>query len=373
MNDLESRLREELFALVSDLPPAIDVNASVRRGQRRLRRRRVAAACCVVAVVGAGAGFVSSIGGGHSAPARISETTPNSRSLGDAGAWRVAAPALPNGSEPGQGPMRACRPGDLTGTAETRTTPGGVVGVIRLRSVDCRLNGAVGPSALLGANGRRLAVVRADSTDPHNRLDTAAWGPLTHGGAWGFAWTGSWCGAAPAFVEVNLDMSPQMLVGQTPAKAVIPLSGPTPSCTGRSASTLTPGVEAPPGQPVLPAPASWRRLRGTLIATPLSPESSHRVGLSLRLTNHSDHPITFAPCPTYLSTTWIHYQNTVGLAGKNRPLPCPATPMVIAARTTASISLDPVQVGGRRATISVAIAGIPTATVTRASRHAAWR
>jgi hypothetical protein len=56
MNDLESRLREELFALVSDLPPAIDVNASVRRGQRRLRRRRVAAACCVVAVVGAGAG-----------------------------------------------------------------------------------------------------------------------------------------------------------------------------------------------------------------------------------------------------------------------------------------------------------------------------
>jgi hypothetical protein len=112
-------------------------------------------------------------------------------------------------------PRATCTPQQISATAATRRTDGGVLGVIRLVGAvvshryglaqRCTLPIARGPSALIGTDGRPLKVPLSggDGTSrPANpRPDIA----LNNGTAiWGFAWLGSCCGAPARAIEMPL-------------------------------------------------------------------------------------------------------------------------------------------------------------------------
>jgi len=200
-------------------------------------------------------------------------------------------------------PRATCTLGQISATAATRRTDGGVLGVIRLVGavVDhqdgvaerCALPIARGPSALIGANGRRLKVPlsRGDrTTRPENpRSDI----PLTSGNAiWGFAWLGSYCGAPARAIEIPFRHSGE-------ASLRVPLSGPQPRCTpATGVSTLIDGIAGAPGQPVQPPRPDYSKLR---LAGHIEPGTTGDqlapIELTLRTTGNA--AVTLDPCPAY--------------------------------------------------------------------------
>jgi hypothetical protein len=216
-------------------------------------------------------------------------------------AFRVGAPMVFFGSGGGVPPdLPPCPAAKVIARAATLRTADGVVGVIRLDGPHCSLDVRQGPTALLDAAGTQVDVtldpVPPAVNPPMSRGN--GWGLATGHALWGFAIDGSWCEAAPAFVTIPLSTK----AGLTQLK--VPLTGPTPTCTGRSDAELRPGVSGneangnTPAQAVLSAPQEWSGLRLDLHADSVT-AGGDVVGLSATISNPTHSPIPLSPCPSY--------------------------------------------------------------------------
>jgi hypothetical protein len=200
-------------------------------------------------------------------------------------------------------PRATCTPRQISATAVTRRTDGGVLGVMHLVGAvvshrdglaeRCTLPIARGPSALISADGRRLKVPLSggDRTSrPANpRPDIA----LNNGNAiWGFAWLGSYCGAPARAIEIPLAHAGH-------ASLRVPLRGPQPACQpATGTSTLIDGIAGAPGEPVQPPRPGYSSLRLTGQIEPgTSSDQLAPIDLTLRTTGSA--PVTLDPCPAY--------------------------------------------------------------------------
>jgi hypothetical protein len=152
-------------------------------------------------------------------------------------------------------PRATCAPDQITATAATRRTDGGVLGVARLvgavvahshgQRLRCTLPIVRGPTALITSDGQRLDVPLSpgDATEPPSnpRPDIA----ITNGDAsWGFSWLGNFCGTRASSIEIPLRRSGALRV---------PLRGPQPGCDpAGDTSILIDGIAGAPGEPVQP-------------------------------------------------------------------------------------------------------------------------
>jgi hypothetical protein len=216
--------------------------------------------------------------------------------------FRMAAPPqLVVGGRPF--PRATCTPRQISATAATRQTDGGVLGVIHLvgavvshrngLAARCTLPIARGPSALIGTNGRLLNVPLSggDRTSrPANpRPDIA----LNNGNAiWGFAWLGSYCGAPARAIEIPLAHAGE-------ASLRVPLRGPQPACNPAiGTSTLIDGIAGAPGEPVQPPRPDYSSLRLTGHIEP-GTTSDQLAPIDLTLRTIGTTPVTLDPCPAY--------------------------------------------------------------------------
>jgi hypothetical protein len=200
-------------------------------------------------------------------------------------------------------PRTTCTLRQISATAATRRTEGGVLGVIHLVGAvighqaglaeRCTLPIRRGPTALTGSDGRPLRVTRSggDPTSrPGNpRPDIA----INNGNAiWGFAWLGSYCGAPARAIEIPLDQAGD-------ASLRVPLHGPQPACEpAGGTSTLIDGVAGSPGEPVQPARPEYSSLRLTgEIETGTTSGRLAPIDLTLRTIGRA--PVTLDPCPSY--------------------------------------------------------------------------
>jgi hypothetical protein len=270
----------------------------------------------------------------------------------------VASPVL--GIVIGPAPMHqpTCTPSEITASATLRRATSGVVGVVEMRGEHCSIPMYPGPSALVDADWRRLDVPVAPAsalTGQNVRPDlTFAAGE----GAWGFAWTGSWCGPAPAGVVLPLTGDAQAPADATPALTV-PITGPAPTCDGASDSTLVRGAAGRIGEAVLPPPAAWTSLTAALHA-PTSPPYGSNV--SVTLTNDSDTDVPLDPCPRFSLAVDYRYSDGSTTAADFGLLPCGAGTSV-PAHGHLDLSLAPLPLGDDdsrtpvAATMTFALAG----------------
>lgn len=304
MTDFGDRLARMLQDAVPEPPHELDPAAILASPARHEHRKRLLAPALAAAAVAAVAIGV---------PLAMHQLTQQRPSLQGpavppppagftAGEFRMAAPPqLVSGGPPM--PRATCTPQQISATAGTRRTDGGVLGVIHLVGAvvshrdgvaeRCTLPVARGPSALIGTHGRLLNVPlsRGDRTSrPDNPFAYAA---LNNGNAiWGFAWLGSYCATPARAIEVPLHH-----VGR--ASLHVPLRGPQPGCepTAR-ASTLIDGIAGSPGQPVQPPRPDYSSLR---LTGQIEPGTTHGqlapIDLTLRATGSI--PVTLDPCPTY--------------------------------------------------------------------------
>lgn len=196
-----------------------------------------------------------------------------------------------------------CARKQISATAATRRTGGGVLGVIRLVGAvishqaglaeRCTLPIVRGPTALTGPDGRVLKVTRSGgdlTSRPANpRPDIA----INNGNAiWGFAWLGSYCGAPARAIEIPLDNAGE-------ASLRVPLHGPQPACEpAGGTSTLIDGVAGAPGEPVQPARPEYSSLRLTGQIQP-GTTSGQLAPIDLTLRTIGRAPVTLDPCPAY--------------------------------------------------------------------------
>jgi hypothetical protein len=203
-------------------------------------------------------------------------------------------------------PRASCKPRQISATAATRRTDGGVLGVISLVGAvishraglaeRCSLPIKLGPTALIGPDGRVLEVTRSggDPTSrPANpRPDIA----ISDGNAiWGFAWLGSYCGVPARAIEIPLDHAGE-------ATLAVPLHGPQPACgPAGQTSTLIDGVAGFPSEPVQPARPDYASLR---LAGQIEPgtTSAQLAPIDLTLRTIGRTPVTLDPCPAYAGT-----------------------------------------------------------------------
>jgi hypothetical protein len=249
--------------------------------------------------------------------------------------------------------------------------------VVYLDGTRCSLHITVGPSEFLDATGRPLSVRLDDVVPSVNPPRTARDDiPLGAGHAsWGFTWTGSWCGAPAAMITLPLTGDPTEPDAAGPFGDLrVPMTGPQPSCAGRSASVLRPGVAGDPGDSavgadaLLPAPADWAGLRATLTVPSTSP-AGVVSGSVFTLHNATGAPIVLSPCPEYFVLVQTARMSGAG----SHPFDCRAHGTVPAHGKVAfplpeqdAGQGDPNEhpSGGTVVTIEVAIAGVPTATAT---------
>jgi hypothetical protein len=231
-----------------------------------------------------------------------------------------------------------------------------------------------GPTGLLDNSGQRLAIaVDPDQTVVNPALNDRSDLPLNAGAAaWGFTWRGSWCGPAAVAVVLPLGDDPSLSDGKPLGQLVVPLTGPSPSCSGSSDAVFVPGVPGEPTAPVLTPPPDWAGLHATL-SLPATTDGQTLAGPVVALTNNTDSPIAISPCPNYA----LVITNAVGAGTEldvgTGALPCAQGPQAIAAHGSAhytldSASYDPGQAPsvGTVVTVDFAIAG--TATVHATSR-----
>jgi hypothetical protein len=304
---LASILRDAVPAPQRELDPsAIRAGSLPRRRRRRVLAPVLAAAAVAAVTIGVPLARNHLAAQQQPAPGRAALPTeaavPSPPAGFSASEFRMAAPPqMVIG--PVTMPRATCTPQQISATAATRRTDGGVLGVIHLIGVvvshryglaeRCTLPIARGPSALIGLGSRRLRVPlsRGDPTSPpaNPRPDIA----LNNGDAvWGFAWLGSYCGLPARAIEVPLDRA-----GDTPLR--VPLRGPQPDCEPTSGtSTLIDGVAGAPGEPVQPPRPDYSRLR---LAGQIEPGTTHAqlapIDLTLRAIGSA--PVALDPCPTY--------------------------------------------------------------------------
>lgn len=230
---------------------------------------------------------------GSRLPAPPAGSTANEFAMAPAGVLVVGGVPLPRPT---------CTRRQIKATAVTRRTVGGVLGVVHLVgavvkhdhgvAVRCALPLYRGPSTLVTAGGRRLAVPLSagDATgQPSNpRPDLA----LNNGDAiWGFAWFGSYCGARANAVQMPLREPIQGLLRAR-------LHGAQPRCDHRGRSVLIDGIAGQPRAPVQPARPDFSRLRLTgRISAGTTSRRLAPIDLTLRVTGSA--PVVLDPCPFY--------------------------------------------------------------------------
>ena len=221
--------------------------------------------------------------------------------------FSVAAPMVAPTSGGGwDQPRRACAPAEIRAQASTRSTPGGVLGVLHLEGatighehgveVRCALPVTHGPSGLIGVRGRHLPVRRSagDTVDPPVALGAR----FSSGeGSWGFAWMGSYCGPRAYAIEIPLDDADRRWLR-------VPLNGPQPVCApDLDRSVLVDGVAGAPGEAVQPPRPEFSRLRLTGSIDP-GTTTTMLAPLHLTLTATGQSPVTLDPCPHYQGMLW---------------------------------------------------------------------
>jgi len=193
------------------------------------------------------------------------------------------------------------------------------------------------------------------------------------GGAatWGFAWWGSWCGPpATAVVLALRDPANSVPHPRSYGRLVVPLTGPAPRCQGPTSSTLVAGVAGGGDQGVLPVPPDYRALRLRLSAT--SAHDGVVRGLVLSISNSSNSPVVFSPCVEYAIQVADTTQFGTDIGSSSGTLPCDRT---VSAHGRIKVDLPSQQYAegappgqepraGTAIEVTVAIAGVPSATAT---------
>jgi hypothetical protein len=305
MTDFGDRLARVLHDAVPEPPHELDPSAIRASATQRGHRKRLLApalAAAAVAAVAIGVPLAGHQLATHQQPGPQRPAVPSPPAGLTASEFRMAPPPqLVVG--PDLMPRATCTPHQISATAATRRTDGGVLGVIRLVGAvvshrdglaeRCTLPIARGPSALIGTDGRRLRVPLSggDPTSPpaNPRPDIA----LSNGNAiWGFAWLGSYCGAPAGAIEFPLGHAGD-------ASLLVPLRGPQPGCgPAAGASTLIDGIAGAPGEPVQPPRPEYSSLR---LAGQIEPgtTSGQLAPIDLTLRTIGSAPITLDPCPAY--------------------------------------------------------------------------
>jgi hypothetical protein len=386
MNDVEDLLRERLTTIAAnaDAPhPALVANIPARaRGKRRARQAIAVTAAAVatasviaLSLVVAGHDGSSSVAGPKLRSTTSSPSSPGSPSpLGTIWRYNVAPPII--GVQSGPKPMQQadCQVSQITGTGELRPIHDGVAGVVHLVGKRCSIQLHFDSARLVDAHDQPLAVpvhlVAAEPNPPENfRPDFA----LAAGNAyWGFAWTGSWCGAPAAAIDIPIHDATDR-VPRLNDWIHVPLDGPMPGCTATSDSILVPGVPGTPDQPVLPPPASWSGLSAQL-SVPAHSGRQSLTGLTLTLRNGTASDIYLSPCPAYAIVVSSTVSGGTAIdADPALPLPCKDDEVVPAhgewqfrlpSFAYAEGESDAGAQPGSTVTIKVAIAGVPTASAT---------
>ncbi len=305
MTDLGDRLARVLHDAVPDPPHELDptaIRASATQHRHRNRLLAPALAAAAVAAVAIGVPLAGHQLATHQQPGPQRPAVPSPPVRFTASEFRMASPF---GMDVVGGvalPRATCTPQQISATAATRRTDGGVLGVMRLVGAvvshrdglaeRCTLPIARGPSALIGPDGTRLMVTLSggDPTSPpaNPRPDIA----LSNGNAiWGFAWLGSYCGAPARAIEIPLHHAGTSLR--------VPLRGPQPGCEPPAgASTLIDGIAGAPGEPVQPPRPEYSSLR---LAGQIEPGTTtgQLAPIDLMLRTIGSAPITLDPCPAY--------------------------------------------------------------------------
>ncbi|HJQ43068.1 MAG TPA: hypothetical protein VJ831_08285 [Jatrophihabitantaceae bacterium] len=336
MPDLEDLIRstlQERQALAPGMRDGLLAGAGASRRRRATLYIAISAITTVAALIPALVITLSQGSGAGRGLAHPSTSRTSSLGAGQPGAiparmFTVASTVNFVISGPVPLKQRPCRPSDITAAAETRHFTSGTYGVVVLRGEKCSVSIDSAPAALVDSSGRRLNIPLA----PDDALNGANIRPdlsFAHGdAAWGFEITGSWCGAAPAGVQIRLVPD----IG-TPARnaamLTVRLTGARPACTGRSTATLVRGVAGAPGDSVLPAPSSWKALTATL-TVPRRPPYGRAV--TITLDNPTDHDISLEPCPHYWMN--IGFKDSEGFTVESGGglLDCRAAPIVRAHR-----------------------------------------
>jgi hypothetical protein len=220
---------------------------------------------------------------------------------------------------------------------------------------------------LLSADGRPLDVSPGDQakTNPAESLrpDLAEDAGTV---LIGFAWTGSYCGAAAAAVTLPV----------FPGALQIPLTGSSPSCQKASNSRMIPGSIDYPGRPVEPAPAAWSALRARLVVPKVVQPGA--IPVSVVLDNSGAQSVSLAaPCPTYETDVMIPLVPQGNYGGNEEETGgggdvCGAA-VVVDGHASLTLKLAPVQISldprnkwvkGGTVSVSWAMAGVPTAHAT---------
>lgn len=386
MASIEDELAALLKQMAPEPPHAIDPEPIISAGRAHRRAWLVApaAAAAIVLAVVALVAVVLHRPGSRPVATGPSPTTAPVPTIGTSTATAVPPPpagyrasefrlastqgATAKGPPPTIKPY--CEPGQITAVAATRRTVDGVLGVIRIRGdvlehqhgqpVRCWLPVQRGPSTLLGADGRILAVPlsKGDSQDPPSnvRPDLA----MNNGMAvWGFGWFGSYCGPRATALELLLPHGKSIRV---------PLRGPQPSCAS-GGSVLIDGIPGWPGQPVQPARPTYAQLR--LSGHIENGTTSDRVApIQLTLRTVGTTPVPLDPCPAYSSWVFAAARNG-GFGGtyKLGSLPCTQTARVIRPGhplrfTVGSGTLDETALSGSTVHVDIGIAGVPPLKLT---------
>jgi len=237
MTNFGDRLARVLHDAVPEPPRELDpsaIRASATQHERRTRLLAPALAAAAVAAVAIGVPLAGHQLATQQRPGPRQPAVPSPPPGFTANEFRMAPPGVEMYIGGVSMPRATCTPQQISATAATRRTDGGVLGVIRLVGAvvshrdglaeRCTLPIARGPSALIGTDGRRLKVPLSggDPTSrPANpRPDIA----LNDGDAiWGFAWLGTYCGVPARAIELPLDHAGE-------ASLRIPLRGPQPGC-----------------------------------------------------------------------------------------------------------------------------------------------
>lgn len=283
--------------------------------------------------------------------------------------FAVAPPvlALPSGPGPPR-PQPFCRAGDVTGSAELRPSPYGVVGVVRLRGHTCSLDVEPASITLLDSDGQPLAVPARGEANANPgglpRSDLA----LAEGSVdVGFAWRGSWCGPTAARIRVVAVAKPV----DARTTVSLPVSGRPPVCAKDRGNSgyIVPGLVGRAHAPVQTAPPAWGALRATLELPASTRGTAERVGYRVILHNAGAQPVILSPCPYYSVVVAGRVQasshgaagDTVGASGGM--LPCgrllpPGGSWSV--RLVLNADYGPFAPGVVR--VEWAMAGVPTAT-----------
>ena len=353
MTDTENRLRSSLTGLAGRMDDRDLVAAVVTRGRRARRRRMAVAGTASAAAVAIVVGVTMTATSTRSpAPSATHRPTPSiapspPHDLVTDAMFRVPAPQLEAVSGPAPLHQRPCRPHDVTARAELRTAATGVVGVVAMQGRHCSLRISPGPTQLLDRSGHPLALVMqsAPADVGENIRPDIALG--AGGAAWGFAWRGSWCGPAAAAVVVPLRDDPDVVHGHSFGRLVVPLTGASPGCAGRSDAVLVRGVPgwldaSPFNAAVLPPPPVWHGLRLALHAASVTDTRLGRLTAVIR--NVTGKPIALDPCPNYDLVVTSRDPDGVEVEGTGGQIGCPAgAPAVVPAHGSRQFALRGVE------------------------------